>query len=134
VVAIGRHSGPQSLTIRKLLALGEAGRELLEKTVRNSKHRLLLKDLTLCAPIHDPTKYLGLGYSFAAMSKKCGRPKPKTVFPKHQVWFNKQVSCIFGPYDAIHRPRVSQQLDYEGESAVVIGTTCRRVERQRAET
>jgi 2-keto-4-pentenoate hydratase/2-oxohepta-3-ene-1,7-dioic acid hydratase in catechol pathway len=47
--------------------------------------------------------------------------------PKSQLWFNKQVSCISGPYDAIELPKVSEKVDYEAELAFVIGTRCRHV-------
>jgi 2-keto-4-pentenoate hydratase/2-oxohepta-3-ene-1,7-dioic acid hydratase in catechol pathway len=47
--------------------------------------------------------------------------------PKHQIWFNKQVTCVNGPYDDIHLPKVSNTLDYEGELAIVIGARGRNV-------
>jgi len=47
--------------------------------------------------------------------------------PTSQLWFNKQVSCIAGPFDAIELPKVSDKLDYEAELAVVIGKKCRHV-------
>ena len=43
------------------------------------------------------------------------------------MWFNKQVSCINGPYDPVHMPKVSDKLDYEAELGVVIGQRCRHV-------
>jgi 2-keto-4-pentenoate hydratase/2-oxohepta-3-ene-1,7-dioic acid hydratase in catechol pathway len=42
-------------------------------------------------------------------------------------WFNKQVSCINGPFDPVHLPRASDWLDYEAELGVVIGRRCRHV-------
>jgi 2-keto-4-pentenoate hydratase/2-oxohepta-3-ene-1,7-dioic acid hydratase in catechol pathway len=42
--------------------------------------------------------------------------------PQFPVFFNKQVTCVVGPNDDVHMPRVSNLLDYEGELAVVIGT------------
>jgi 2-keto-4-pentenoate hydratase/2-oxohepta-3-ene-1,7-dioic acid hydratase in catechol pathway len=39
------------------------------------------------------------------------------------------INCVTGPYDPIHLPTVSEQLDYEGELAVVIGRRCRHVSR-----
>jgi len=49
------------------------------------------------------------------------------AIPKNQLWFNKQVSCITGPYDPIYKPRVSEKMDYEAEMGVVIGKRCRYV-------
>ena len=77
-----------------------------------------------------PRKYLanGLNYeSHAAEAAKVGLEKPK-----HQIWFNKQVTCINGPYDPIHLPSVSDQLDYECELGLVIGKRCRHIKRDEA--
>ena len=52
--------------------------------------------------------------------------------PEYPVFFNKQVTCVVGPDDDVHMPRVSNLLDYEGELAVVIGTRCRHVPEDRA--
>ena len=46
--------------------------------------------------------------------------------PKQQLWFNKQTTCLAGPYDGID-PGVTEQLDYEVELGVVIGRTAKRV-------
>ena len=48
------------------------------------------------------------------------------------IFFNKQTTCVTGPHDPIHLPRVSPLLDYEGELAFVIGRRCRHVSRERA--
>ncbi|MDP9912464.1 2-keto-4-pentenoate hydratase/2-oxohepta-3-ene-1,7-dioic acid hydratase in catechol pathway [Variovorax boronicumulans] len=50
----------------------------------------------------------------------------------HQIWFNKQVSCITGPFDELAIPAVSQTLDYEVELGVIIGRPCRRVSARQA--
>jgi 2-keto-4-pentenoate hydratase/2-oxohepta-3-ene-1,7-dioic acid hydratase in catechol pathway len=47
--------------------------------------------------------------------------------PKSQLWFNKQVSCITGPYDPVEVPSVSDKVDYEAELGFVIGTRCHDV-------
>lgn len=77
------------------------------------------------APIDDPQKFLGIGMNYkehAEEALQAGIPTPTS-----QLWFNKQVSCITGPYDQIVRPRVSEALDYEVELGVVIGRRCRHV-------
>ena len=87
-------------------------------------------ELKLEAPELRPRKYqaIGLNYeSHAAEAAKVGLEKPK-----HQIWFNKQVTCINGPYDPIHLPSVSDQLDYECELGLVIGKRCRHIKREEA--
>ena len=46
--------------------------------------------------------------------------------PKHQVWFNKQTTCLAGPYDDID-PGVTEKLDYEVELGVMIGKPAKGV-------
>jgi 2-keto-4-pentenoate hydratase/2-oxohepta-3-ene-1,7-dioic acid hydratase in catechol pathway len=52
--------------------------------------------------------------------------------PPFPVFFNKQSTCVTGPHDPIHLPRVSPLLDYEGELGFVIGRRCRHVPRGRS--
>ena len=46
--------------------------------------------------------------------------------------FNKQSLSANGPYDDIHKPFVSDKLDYEGELTIVIGKKCRHVSKDNA--
>lgn len=103
------------------------GPDALKAVRTSSGPRLALNAVKLEAPVANPRKFLGLGLSFKSHVeeiRKSGMPIPLTP---NQVWFNKQVTCIAGPTDPIHKPAISDQLDYEGEMAVVIGTRCRHV-------
>lgn len=90
-----------------------------------------LADVKLEAPINDPQKYLAIGMNYKAHaeeSARAGVPVPKTQF-----WFNKQVSCITGPYDDVEIPAAApDQVDYEAEMGFVIGKRCRAVSREEA--
>ncbi|PWJ26826.1 2-keto-4-pentenoate hydratase/2-oxohepta-3-ene-1,7-dioic acid hydratase in catechol pathway [Branchiibius hedensis] len=84
-----------------------------------------LNDVTLEPPIDSPQKYLGIGMNYrehAEEARQAGIP-----IPTSQMWFNKQVSCIVGPYDGIEKPSLSDELDYEIELGVVIGQQCKNV-------
>jgi 2-keto-4-pentenoate hydratase/2-oxohepta-3-ene-1,7-dioic acid hydratase in catechol pathway len=52
--------------------------------------------------------------------------------PRFPLVFNKQTSSIVGPHDAIWVPHDSEQIDYEGEVAVVIGRRVRRASEREA--
>ena len=91
---------------------------------------IALADVALEAPIDQPQKYLGIGMNYAKHAEEAAAAG--IPIPTSQMWFNKQVSCIVGPYDEIHRPRVSAQLDYEIELGVVIGRPARHVSREDA--
>jgi 2-keto-4-pentenoate hydratase/2-oxohepta-3-ene-1,7-dioic acid hydratase in catechol pathway len=84
-----------------------------------------LESVKLEAPVNDPQKFLAIGMNYKAHAEEAraaGIP-----IPTSQLWFNKQVSCLNGPYDPIELPRVVEKLDYEIELGVVIGRRCRRV-------
>lgn len=84
-----------------------------------------LAEVILEPPVDDPQKYLGIGMNYAAHAEEAraaGIP-----IPTSQMWFNKQVSCVVGPYADVHKPRISDKLDYEVELGVVIGRRCRHV-------
>jgi 2-keto-4-pentenoate hydratase/2-oxohepta-3-ene-1,7-dioic acid hydratase in catechol pathway len=81
-----------------------------------------LAEVRLLAPIARPPKFLAAGLNFEDHLKETGMARPS--WP---VFFNKQSTCVAGPHDDIHKPRVSDLLDYEGELGVVIGTRCRHV-------
>jgi len=89
-----------------------------------------LADVVLEAPINDPQKFLAIGMNYqkhADEAAAAGIP-----MPKFQLWFNKQVSCINGPYGVIELPKVSDRLDYEAEMAFVIGKRCHDVPEETA--
>lgn len=84
-----------------------------------------LQHVRLEAPVPDPRKFLAIGLNYRDHVQEILARGGKA--PEHQMWFNKNVTCINGPYDPVHLPRVSQALDYEGELGVVIGRRCRHV-------
>src|SRR5690606_19450985 len=82
-------------------------------------HRL--GDVRLLAPLR-PGKYLAIGMNYAKHVAEMGRDSA----PSHQYWFNKQTTCINGPFDDID-PGVSEKVDYEVELGVVIGARAKGV-------
>ncbi|HLH77956.1 MAG TPA: fumarylacetoacetate hydrolase family protein [Candidatus Binataceae bacterium] len=113
-----------------MLALLEAGPAALERVgtaADRATTRLALSEVKLEAPLRQPPEFLAIGRNYADHIAEMGHAKPE--FPR---FFNKQVSCIVGPFDPIEIPRASAAVDYEGELAFVIGRRCRHVPRQRA--
>lgn len=94
--------------------------------------RLPLASVRLAAPVARPGKFLALGINYKAHIAEMRERMPAFEPPAVQVWFNKQVTSITGPFDAIEKPLVSDMLDYEGELAFVIGRRCRHVRRDDA--
>jgi len=83
--------------------------------------------VALLAPIARPPKILAIGLNYRDHVAETGREAPQ-----HQLWFNKQSTCVIGPGAAIEVPQESEQVDYEGELGVVIGRRCRHVPAARA--
>jgi 2-keto-4-pentenoate hydratase/2-oxohepta-3-ene-1,7-dioic acid hydratase in catechol pathway len=101
-------------------ALDTAGADRLAE-LSGSADRLPLAQVELLSPA-TPRKYLAIALNYADHIAESGMEAPEVP-----MFFNKQVSCVVGPGADIHRPRVSEMLDYEGELAIVIGRRCRHV-------
>jgi 2-keto-4-pentenoate hydratase/2-oxohepta-3-ene-1,7-dioic acid hydratase in catechol pathway len=98
---------------------------LLAKAARHP-----LSSVRLESPIAQPPEFLAIGLNYAAhvAESMAGANKPKVP-----MVFNKQATCITGPFDPIHIPHAApDNIDYEGELGVVIGRRCRAVPRGRA--
>jgi 2-keto-4-pentenoate hydratase/2-oxohepta-3-ene-1,7-dioic acid hydratase in catechol pathway len=89
--------------------------------------RVPLANAVLAAPVLRPPKFLAIGLNYAKHVAESGTPAPA-----HQLWFNKQSTCAIGHGAAIHIPKASAVVDYEGELAFVIGRRCRHVPAARA--
>jgi 2-keto-4-pentenoate hydratase/2-oxohepta-3-ene-1,7-dioic acid hydratase in catechol pathway len=111
--------------IRAVLAAGPALRERLEQALAAKTEGCALDAVRLEAPIPEAQKYLAIGMNYHDHAEEAARAG--VPVPKNQLWFNKQVSCITGPFDPIYKPRVSDKMDYEAEMGVVIGKRCRYV-------
>lgn len=110
-----------------LLAAGDGALRRAAGAAAGARARLPLDALRLAAPIPRPPKFLAIGLNYAdhVAESGAGTPKLPTVF-------NKQSTCVTGPRDPVHLPRVSSALDYEGELGFVVGRRCRHVPRERA--
>lgn len=94
-----------------------------------------VSNVTFLAPIPRPRKNIfGIGLNYidhVAESAKALDTNPD--LPKQPVLFSKPPTAVIGQGDAIrHNASMTQQLDWEVELAVIIGTRARRVERASA--
>ncbi|MBF6370787.1 fumarylacetoacetate hydrolase family protein, partial [Nocardia puris] len=85
-----------------------------------------LADVRLLAPIL-ASKVVCVGKNYAAHAAEMGGEAPE-----QPVIFIKPNTAIVGPHAPIIVPPSSQQVDYEGELAVVIGRPCKDVSAARA--
>ena len=84
-----------------------------------------LADVTLTAPLPSPGKIICVGVNFPDRNAeyKDGQSAPANP----SLFIRVPGSCV-GHGDDLRRPPESEQLDYEGEIAIVIGAGGRRIE------
>ncbi len=80
------------------------------------------REVRLCAPVPRPGKILAVAQNYAADAKERGSNQRK-----EPILCLKAPTSVIGPDDEIKLPSVSQQVDFEGELAVVIGRTAHSV-------
>ncbi len=119
-----------SRELQDWLPNGQASWRILETLAHEDKPRLRLSDVGLLPPIRKPGKFLAIGGNYRTHLQEIAHLK--IPIGEHQIWFNKQTSCIAGPFDDLRMPAVSDTLDYEIELAVVIGKRCSNVKAQNA--
>ncbi len=86
----------------------------------DEQHRLA--DVRLLAPVLPRSKVVGIGKNYAAHAAEMGGE-----VPAEPLMFLKPNTSVVGPGDPIFYPRQTQNLQFEGELAVVIGRICRDV-------
>ncbi len=76
----------------------------------------------------DPEKLICIGINYGNRNAEYKDAEPP---PKYPSVFMRTPGSLVGHSEPIVRPRESEQLDYEGEIALVIGTEGRRIAEQR---
>ncbi|MEY3190781.1 MAG: hypothetical protein RIS10_898 [Pseudomonadota bacterium] len=106
----------------EFLSAGPKALFAMQNLINKGNAVMALNEVKLNAPVPRPEKYLGISLNYADHIAETGREQPK-----YPSFFTKQSSCVIGCGDAIHKPKISDKLDYEGELAFVIGKRCRYV-------
>lgn len=75
-----------------------------------------LREVRLRPPVPNPAKIICLGLNYRDHAAEAGAPIPEVP-----ELFAKYPNALIGPGDPVIIPRVSDQVDYEAELAVVIG-------------
>jgi acylpyruvate hydrolase len=86
-----------------------------------------LESLMLAPPIVSPPKLICIGRNYVEHAAEGG-----VDVPTHPWLFAKYSNALLGHGEPVPYPPITEQLDYEGELAVVIGRTTRGVSEARA--
>jgi 2-keto-4-pentenoate hydratase/2-oxohepta-3-ene-1,7-dioic acid hydratase in catechol pathway len=98
--------------------------ELIEKRPGTTDDVHGLSDLRVLAPVEKPSKIICVGLNYKGHIREMGSQAPQTP-----IIFSKPSSAIIGPEETIILPPVSKRVDFEGESAIVIGKRASQVKR-----
>lgn len=100
------------------LALGASALELARQTLASASPEMFtpLEQATLLAPVPRPGKILCIGHNY-----KGHIGIGKTELPEYPNFFCKTANVITGHLHPILVPRITSQVDYEAELAVIIG-------------
>ncbi|WP_042356514.1 fumarylacetoacetate hydrolase family protein [Bacillus rubiinfantis] len=133
---IGKNSFPDSMT--ECIAAGDEFIQQVRKLVawvdtqenRDSYYQLL-DEVTLLAPIPTPAKNIFcVGKNYADHAIEMGSAAD---IPEHVMVFTKAPTTVIGPNSIVlNHQTITQQLDYEGELAVIIGKKGRAIKREDA--
>ncbi|WP_077211146.1 fumarylacetoacetate hydrolase family protein [Bacillus dakarensis] len=90
-----------------------------------------LSGVKLLAPIPRPSKNIFcVGKNYAEHAIEMGS---KEDIPEHVMVFTKAPTSVIGPNEKVHsHHQVTEQLDYEGELAVVIGKKGKEIKKEEA--
>jgi acylpyruvate hydrolase len=83
-------------------------------------HRV--SEVRLLSPVPRPGKIVCVGLNYRSHLAEIGEPAPD-----YPILFLKPATSVVGDGDAVVLPRVSGQVDFEGELAVVIGRRAKSV-------
>lgn len=105
-------------------ALGEA-----EAATKNTRADFPLAEAALLSPVLTPEKILCIGVNYANRSAEVSGGTEGAKYPS---MFFRAPNSLVGHDQPIIRPKVSEQLDYEGEIALIIGREGRHIAPERA--
>ena len=142
VAALGEIYGEELPdTMLGLIDAGRPGLEALADCLEEAEGRfpagtaIALANAKLLAPIPRPRKNIfGIGLNYVEhVAESAKSLDTSKELPKQPVIFSKPPTTVIGPGEAIeHNRKITQQLDWEVELAVIIGTTARRVRKEDA--
>ena len=118
-----------------LISSGAAGLAAVRKLLQSKGTDLALAGLKLLAPIPRPRKNvfcIGWNYLEHFAEGEAIRHNGQDL-PAYPVFFSKAPTAVTGPYDAIpYDAKVSEQIDWEVELAVIIGKNGKNISENEA--
>ncbi|NDZ17477.1 5-oxopent-3-ene-1,2,5-tricarboxylate decarboxylase [Variovorax sp. WS11] len=111
-------------TLDALLRLGPTGMEAARLAGAKARTRTHISDIAWLPPVHAPAKAIAVGLNYVDHAAESSFEPPK-----YPVLFHRFPSSWVAHGEALVRPHVSTQFDYEGELVVVIGKAGRYIDK-----
>jgi acylpyruvate hydrolase len=126
---VERHAVERHAVERHAVERHAVERHAVERHAANGPAGLShgVSDVKLLPPIQRPGKLVCVGLNYRSHLAEIGE-----AVPKYPILFHKAATSIIGDGESIVLPRISGQVDYEGELAVVIGRRCKYVPEKEA--
>lgn len=121
VVDLKTRLAPQFTSVLDLLR--EGGLDFAREVVHGVRADFPLREVEFLPPVLNPEKILCVGVNYANRNADYGEAEA----PKYPSLFYRAPGSLVGHLAGIVRPKESEQLDYEGEIALVIGRAGRRI-------
>jgi 2-keto-4-pentenoate hydratase/2-oxohepta-3-ene-1,7-dioic acid hydratase in catechol pathway len=120
VVDLGRRIGDRWPTLRSLLTAGAVADA--QQLAATSGPDISLADIAFAPVIPDPDKIICIGLNYRDHVAETGRP-----LTEKPALFARFAGSQIGHLQPLVKPRVSDEFDYEGELAVIIGKSGRHI-------
>jgi 2-keto-4-pentenoate hydratase/2-oxohepta-3-ene-1,7-dioic acid hydratase in catechol pathway len=137
-VVIGDHVSDASqlkgapLTVRALLESSDQ-RRWLDALADSAARTFALADVQLLAPLEPRQDLIALGLNYKAHVAEATGATKQPAPPKQPILFGKAATSVIGPHDEIRfDPKITTQVDWEVELAVVVGRAGRDIGADRA--
>ena len=125
VVTVNNHFGSRYPTLRSALEAGVLDK--IRTVVDNAMPDHQISDLFFLPVIPNPGKILCAGLNYRSHVAETGRE-----MPSKPSMFSRFTDTLLGHEEPMVRSSVSEQFDYEGELAVIIGRSGRHIPVERA--
>ena len=125
VITVNKHLGSRYPTLRSALESGVL--DDIRRVTTEAQPDRKLSDLLFLPVIPNPPKILCAGLNYRSHVAETGRE-----MPTKPSMFSRFTDTLLGHQGVMIRPSVSEQFDYEGELAVIIGRAGRHVPLERA--
>ena len=127
VIDLTARIGNEYRDLQTLIA--QDGLDAARKAIAGQKADRPIAGLELLPPIPAPEKLWCIGVNYKDRNAEY---KDNSELPKYPSLFVRNPSSVVGSGQPIEKPRVSEQLDYEGELVLVIGKQGRHILREQA--